>query len=576
MNDVPGGAVSEAAPAVSPKVARSPLLNQLRQNPFRVLRLPVDAGVDEAIWRSEEALTLLRGGLPLNEPDPFPWLPAPDEDEIRQSVQCMEEPLRRALEQLLWFDFKSDPDGELLQRAMAGLDAGALSRYLAAPPAAGALAAVINRANLHLLLAALALTDALPKPWPGLSSEGNSTTAPSPLKWRASSHLRVAEGPHELVVAHGRRTVEVTANLWQQALARWTAVLEVPQFLDHLKAGLTRLGDESVGEEDAETLVNSLQTRLTDLLVGEVKVQFLEGRLDRVRALLGVAAQSSIEPRRWVLALRPLRPLFKTEVDDLDVLLGDTSALRLENLELYISRLKGLVARWGDLDPGGLLGLGEMTDEAAFKVGNLLAGQQEYATAERVKKLIEAVAGAATAASVRQRVLALQSRFSGAERWLCHYCGQREMDVNCSAMLNGKKETSRTRYGNTVTIHYRIKRDIVQRCPRCTNLHEFIRWVGYWTWLGLLPLYILFGLFNQEAIVATLPLIWLAVMGVTYWVSGYVARAIAGLVVTPHGERRCWDVSTSRQYKALGAEGYSITLNYSKGAFAAAVAASKK
>ena len=81
------------------------MLGQLRLNPFRVLRLPVTAEVDEAIWKAEEALTLARAGLSLAEPDILPWLPAPDDQEIRQAVQWIEEPLRRIIEQMFWFDF---------------------------------------------------------------------------------------------------------------------------------------------------------------------------------------------------------------------------------------------------------------------------------------------------------------------------------------------------------------------------------------------------------------------------------------------------------------------------------------
>src|SRR5436305_4201943 len=101
--------------------SRSPILNEVRLNPFRVLRLPVGAGVDEAIWKSEEALTLLRAGVADPDPELLPWLPPPGEPEIRQAVQAAEEPLRRLLARLSWFDFDNDPDAAPLWQALASL-----------------------------------------------------------------------------------------------------------------------------------------------------------------------------------------------------------------------------------------------------------------------------------------------------------------------------------------------------------------------------------------------------------------------------------------------------------------------
>ena len=45
------------------RTMRSPVLNQLRLNPFRALGIPVDVSTVEALWKAEELLTLTRGGL---------------------------------------------------------------------------------------------------------------------------------------------------------------------------------------------------------------------------------------------------------------------------------------------------------------------------------------------------------------------------------------------------------------------------------------------------------------------------------------------------------------------------------
>ena len=96
----------------SSRANRSPVLSHFRTNPFRVLRVPPDVGVDEAIWRSEEALARSRAGLGLPDGEMIPWLVDPDEPEIRQAVQRIEEPLRRLTDQVFWFDPDHDSDGE--------------------------------------------------------------------------------------------------------------------------------------------------------------------------------------------------------------------------------------------------------------------------------------------------------------------------------------------------------------------------------------------------------------------------------------------------------------------------------
>src|SRR5262249_34542032 len=110
---------------------RVPVLDHFRTNSFRILRLQPGVGVDEAIWQAEASLTRLRAGLPSPEPDLLPWMPEPDEPEIRQAVQRIEEPLQRRLDEIFWFDLEHDPDGDLLRRALAELDPSALNEYLA-------------------------------------------------------------------------------------------------------------------------------------------------------------------------------------------------------------------------------------------------------------------------------------------------------------------------------------------------------------------------------------------------------------------------------------------------------------
>src|SRR5688500_5550873 len=140
---------------------RSPGLDFFRVNPFRTLRVPIRIPAQEALWKSEKALSRLRAGLEPPEPDLVPWLAPPDEFDIREGAQKMEEPLRRLREQLLWFDFALDLHGQLLQEALSTQAGSKLSEYLAVsegslggagPHSPSVIAHRVNQANLRLLL----------------------------------------------------------------------------------------------------------------------------------------------------------------------------------------------------------------------------------------------------------------------------------------------------------------------------------------------------------------------------------------------------------------------------------------
>src|ERR1051325_9454756 len=96
----------------------SPALRGFELNPFRVLRLEVDATTNDATFRAEAALTLAQAGLSPDEPDPLPWMKTANLYELQQAVQVVEEPLIRLKHQLLWFDFAHDPHATLLKQAL--------------------------------------------------------------------------------------------------------------------------------------------------------------------------------------------------------------------------------------------------------------------------------------------------------------------------------------------------------------------------------------------------------------------------------------------------------------------------
>src|SRR5262245_9947290 len=113
--------------------ARSPGLDHFRLNVFRLLRLPLGISREEALWKAEKSMTLARAGLPHPEPDPLTWLAPADNIELGQAAQSIEEPIKRLIDQLSWFDFPDDREGSRLSRALAASDAAGLNAYLRLP-----------------------------------------------------------------------------------------------------------------------------------------------------------------------------------------------------------------------------------------------------------------------------------------------------------------------------------------------------------------------------------------------------------------------------------------------------------
>jgi len=599
---------------------RSQVLSQFRTNPFRVLRVRPDVGVDEAIWKSEEALTRLRAGLHLPDGELLPWMDEPDEPEIRQAVQRIEEPLRRLTDQMFWFDPARDSDGELLRHVLAAFDPGLLNDYLAlsalddfprpstpkndqegtssdltkeatvpngeshaddtapsevfAEPDADDMPRLMNHANLHLLLAALSLYDALPDGLCIQAPEGEAEKAYDAIKWGWSNGLETCDNPHELDLTKGRRALHArrVVGLWSEALWRWLRLLRAPAFLAFVQASIVGLEDDSVGPDDAEVTINSVMTRITDLLVGEVKAQYLAGRLDRVRALLEAAAASDIEPRRWALAFRPLRPLFRTEAAELETLIAGDDP-RLNNSALYLSRLKSLRARWTSLDSAGFLGLDEIGDEAVVKAVESLTALESYPAVDRLKTLYGAAMGLASADSLKQRIAAAVNRINGFENYACHFCRSREMDPQRSVVITGKRESHRTYGYNSTTIHYMVKANIIPRCARCSDLHTYL-WNVSSTVRGALGVALAAGFgflcwrkpLGDDNEVGGYVLLG-AIMALMLWLPGILVRWIVTVRSTPRGERRYWRASAAKQYQEMKSEGCKMTIDYRRNAF---------
>lgn len=106
------------------------MLRAFEMNPFRLLRLDVDSSTSTAANQAENALTLERVGLALDDPDLLPWLPPGGSYELQRAAQNIEEPLVRLKHQMLWFDGVRDPRAALLKEALREPTSKALQQYL--------------------------------------------------------------------------------------------------------------------------------------------------------------------------------------------------------------------------------------------------------------------------------------------------------------------------------------------------------------------------------------------------------------------------------------------------------------
>jgi hypothetical protein len=181
--------------------------------------------------------------------------------------------------------------------------------------------------------------------------------------------------------------------------------------------------------------------------------------------------------------------------------------------------------------------------------------------------------GLASADSLKQRIATAVSRLNAFEHYACHFCRSREMERLRSVVITGKKESHRTYGFNSTTIHYMLKANIVPRCVRCSNLHEYLWGVGHTTRAAL----------GVGAAASLGVLIWTKALGAdaeafayifvggvaaaTIWLTGIVARWIVTFAVTPRGERRYWKASSAKQYREMRSEGCSMTVDYRRNAF---------
>ncbi|MBA3459108.1 MAG: hypothetical protein H0T46_04040 [Deltaproteobacteria bacterium] len=541
---------------------RSPGLGQFRKSPFRLLRLPTNATAKQAVWQCDKALARARVGMSLPDPDPVPWLPPGDEIEIQEAAQTMESPLARLVEQLLWFDVIDDADGGALHSALTSSDGTAIRSYLNLVREGAPMAHQLNQANLRLLVGFSSLRESGPT-----IVAAQSAAQAAALAWQDRGGLSLVEDPHKVIRATGALlgNQSVWAWLLGEGVAKWGELLGSEQFAVHVRMKIEALGDELLGADDTEAVIAALRTRLADLVVGETKIEMAQGRVGNVAHLSSIAGKSKVDAETWLVAFRPLKTQFQSELAELAPD-AETGNGLVEDVAAYLERLSTLAARWRPLDEAQLLGLSALIDEAVGEAFGKLRGiPREQQLEARFKEVIDKVGAVAHSSSIKERVKAYHERLADVQKAMCHFCGKRELEASSCASVSSQMETGREYYGNTTRIHYQVGARPVARCLRCSTLHHYIRNVGTIAFITLATAIVLFGLIHPPGwfkSISTGVGIVLVVLGVAAaYGAGFIAREIASSRVTPKGERKFGDYHGSTAVEGLRADGF-VSMKY--------------
>lgn len=540
---------------------RSPGLDFFRVNPFRTLRVPIRIPSQEALWKSEKALSRLRAGLDPPEPDLVPWLAAPDEFDIREGAQKMEEPLRRLREQLLWFDFALDPRGAMLEKALASQSGQDLAAYLATDEkalastesAANVIAHRVNQANLRLLLGLSELHGVeIVEKAAALRGEG-----PPALEWKDDGGLRAAMDPHLALAAALKKKQKATrkGSLLGDALARWGSLIADPAFTPYIHAAIESLGDELVGKDDVDTITYAVSSALADIVVGEARLQMSRGSIDQVLYLTKLAAASGIDPVFWTTAFKPLRTAFQAEVSELETLLAGNP--RINDVDLYLARLEALVKPWAKVKDGGVLGLDQLVDTAVIAgVDAIRALDHPAVVLDRIFEVLGRAENVARSESAKERAREYRTVLQKYRDVLCHYCTKRGAEVESSVVLKGKKLVSSEYVGyNTIRNTFGLMAGLIPRCATCAELHGWMHYFVRAMWVAaFIGAPFVLWLVGESAGFFPGCIAAAALLG-----ASWVATRIAAKRTTPDGETAYWSYHNTQGYRRMAGEGYSIT-----------------
>lgn len=548
-------------------------LDAFRINPFRVLRVPVSVATEQAVWEAERLIARVRVGVEPKTPDPIPFLPKVDEIEIQKAAQIIEEPLQRLIHQTLYFDLDADPRGEALATALSASDLAALEAYMRVDEAELGLpdpettdegedmeavmrgrmvplvAHRLNQANLRLLLAFSALHGAL-----GARAAARGVFTGT-LTFEDVEGRSVARDPHRSLEQSGGSDDARWQALLADGIARWTALLADPWLETRILHQVEELGDELVSEADVETIVEAVRSTLTDLVVGEMKHAMMQGHPDRVRLLAAVVSDAGLEARHWGVALRPLRNLFRSEIQELTSLLGEGTDVSLPDVKLYLAQLSALASRWAVLDEGGALGLAVLIDEAvlqAFEHARHARGIGK--PPPELEDVLLSMRAIARTPSLIERIDSFIALTRDYGAGLCHFCQERPISLSHCGALTAKVQTHVEYHFNSRTIHYRIGGQPVARCEACADFHQELHRLGQITFATILVAgFAALALWDERVGVPTFGLA--ALVLVLAGAGAYVARRLGSTLGKEPYERDYHDWGGSHGALRLAQEG---------------------
>jgi nucleotide-binding universal stress UspA family protein len=556
----------------------SPALRGFESNPFRVLRLAANASTSEASFQAERALTMMRAGLPPAGEDVLPWLPPASVYEAQQAAQTVEEPLARLSEQLFWFDLTRDRTADSLQSVLRGLTEESLQKYFDGeaglpmpekcnPEDAASVplvAQAINQANLRLLVAASLVNGV------GI----RKADAPAQLRkiarddWRRMYGLRALPDAHNVIAGSlSSPDAALSGRYWERALRRWARILQHPWFRPYLARCIADLEDDFVSPDDAETIEESVRTRLADLASHETRFLLLGGHYALASEMISALAQSGLEKRVLVPALRPIHHIFQSEVAELQTLLDGSGEDGLRQLDAYLKRLAAIKRRWTKIDQARLVGLGHILDDA-LEQAFLRLRSMEKPDAQS-DALLESVSQLAAAKSLRERVSFYRTELEEARKRLCNFCKTGVPDIDKSVVLEGRKETERVENIVYIGTEYRL----ILRCERCARFHDFL-----WKW-GWLSMWCVFPAMCFIIVPLTgfaFVLFWYGAVrtdqlgAVAVFIPRLVSELLSSLFamfVTPAGHRRYGRCGDLEPMRTLRGEGNSVRTHWPSDAY---------
>jgi hypothetical protein len=560
---------------------RSPGLMAFRLNPFRVLRLPTKARPEEAVWQAEKVLTRVRAGVEPSGVDLVAWLEPNDELEVQEATQKIEEPLARLVAECLWFDLEIDPAGTQLGAALPDGPGPALDAYLALAESELGLpkendetddveamkaatssrmraltAHRVNQANVRLLLAFAGMHR---------SEATRMSDLPAKLQIDRKGGLPRVADPHLILIAEESDQADAWANLLTEGLERWAKLFKEPWYQALIEHQIERLGDELLTKDDAESIYAAVKTQIADLVVGEMKARMIAGRLDQLAALLDAVSGSGLDAGVWSAAMRPLRALFRHEVDELKTILKtDAGPPKVEDLQIYVQRLQDLAERWKDLDESGLLGLKAIIDESLIVGLNALRHRPTDAH-EPIEALLTDVAKTTPSKSVHERVNGFRTMMQNDLEALCHFCKTRQRDEKFCGAIKGRRETHREPMFNGVRIHYSITAGPIARCGICAEVHELVNQAG---WVGGVVGTVLAGalalMFGSEQLLCPMAF-GVGLLAILGWFGG---RELASHFAREEGEASPSDWQSSKTHMRIRGDGfYEIKVDLAKHAW---------